>query len=369
MNQIVVTHCGVMTALGDLDQTWSRLMAGESGLGGNFFSGDLARWPVGAINDLAAGPGGVSRVTELIERGLFGLPSLPPGTGIVVATTKGAADEVMESPEGPWSGQPAAIGTMVASMISGQGPIATVSAACASGTIALIQAAQCLNQSGQPTVFLVTGIDILSRFVESGFASLRALTPDCCRPFDRQRNGLALGEGLGWLVVTIRGEADHLGWPVLASIPSWGVSGDAGHITAPSREASGLLRTLRKTTENGQRKVGGVNAHGTGTPFNDAMEMTAFNTLGWHDTPIHSIKGAIGHCLGGAGVIEAAISIRSLAHGVVPPTVGYRASLPEQQLRISGTVAQELTAPSVLSCNSGFGGINAAVLFENFDEA
>jgi 3-oxoacyl-(acyl-carrier-protein) synthase len=110
--------------------------------------------------------------------------------------------------------------------------------------------------------------------------------------------------------------------------------------------------------------VGGINAHGTGTVFNDAMEMYAFSQLWATPPPFHSVKGAIGHCLGAAGIIESAIAIKSLHEGKIPPTVGLER--PEARIAkvIAGEAALPLTSGSILTCNSGFGGINAALLFD-----
>ena len=107
--------------------------------------------------------------------------------------------------------------------------------------------------------------------------------------------------------------------------------------------------------------MGAINAHGTGTRFNDAMEITAFRQRFAGNVPLHSIKGAIGHCLGAAGVIEAAIAIKSLAAGQIPPTVGLEE--PDKELgNLAGGTMFDLLHPSIISCNSGFGGINAAVM-------
>ncbi|MCK4839886.1 MAG: beta-ketoacyl synthase, partial [Desulfobulbaceae bacterium] len=134
-----------------------------------------------------------------------------------------------------------------------------------------------------------------------------------------------------------------------------------GHITAPCREASGLLRALDCCTDGGSHPVGAINAHGTGTRFNDAMEIKAFRQLFAGNVPLHSIKGAIGHCLGAAGVIEAAVAIKSLAAGQIPPTVGLEE--PDKELaNLAGDTMFDLIHPSIISCNSGFGGINAAVM-------
>ncbi|HSH12790.1 MAG TPA: beta-ketoacyl synthase N-terminal-like domain-containing protein, partial [Desulfurivibrionaceae bacterium] len=222
-------------------------------------------------------------------------------------------------------------------------------------------AAQIIASGLGPASLLVVGIDLLSIFVTGGFARLHALTPETCRPFDSQRDGLALGEAAGGILVTSAEEAKRRGWPVLAEIDGWGVSGDAGHITAPCREASGLKRALALCTAQGQKAVGAVNAHGTGTKFNDAMEIKAFREALPPDTPYHSVKGGIGHTLGAAGVVEAALGVKALAAGVIPPTVGLVEAEADSTI-LSGREALPLRHPSLLSCNSGFGGINAALL-------
>jgi len=357
----VLVAAAVLTALGDLEQTWQGLVAGRSGLAPGPLPAPLNRYPVGLVPGLSGGMGSALRQENLYRRLLSALPELPPEAGLVLSTTKGAVDELLGGATAPWPGQPWTLAAEIAGAMGLTGPVATVSGACASGTIALIQAAQAVKAKNGPACVLVVGIDLLSVFVTGGFARLQALTPAMCRPFDRHRDGLALGEGAGALLVTDADEAKRRGWPILAGIDGWGVSGDAGHITAPCREASGLKRALALCTANGQKRVGAVNAHGTGTKFNDAMEIKAFRESLPPGTPYHSVKGAIGHTLGAAGVIEAAIAVRSLAAGVIPPSVG----LAEEEADggvTSGKSSLLLCYPSVLSCNSGFGGINAAVL-------
>jgi len=359
---IVVVDAVAITPLGNLEETWQGLMAGRSALASGPFAGSLGKWPVGAVRDLDGTVGRADRQEHLVRKVLGELAEIPTEAGLVLSTTKGAVDELLDDTGGAWTGQPWSLGREIAEIAGLRGRVSTVSAACASGTLAIIDAAQRLRNNSAEKVVLVFGIDILSSFVVSGFSLLRALTPDQCRPFDQQRDGLALGEGAAALLLTTSAEAKKRNWPVLAVVDHWGVSCDAGHITAPCRNASGLLRALAICTDGGQRPVGAINAHGTGTKYNDAMEIKAFIDTWSDNIPFHSVKGAIGHCLGAAGVIEAAIAVTSLGEGVIPPTVGMRDA--EQGLAsVKGRQAQELRYPSVLSCNSGFGGINAAVLF------
>jgi 3-oxoacyl-(acyl-carrier-protein) synthase len=359
MTRPVIVATAILTALGDLEATWQGLLAGRTGLKAGQLFAPLDKYPVGTVPGLTGAWGSAVRQEQLYLRLLAALPELPPESALVLSTTKGAVDELLRE-GGGWSGQPWNLAHEIAKAAGLTGPTATVSGACASGTIALIRAAQMIKTGEGPGTVLVVGIDLLSLFVTGGFARLHALTPDTCRPFDRHRDGLALGEGAGAVLLANAAEAQRLNWPILAEIDGCGVSGDAGHITAPCREASGLKRALALCTDNGRKAVGAVNAHGTGTKFNDAMEIKGFREALPPVTPYHSVKGAIGHTLGAAGVIEAALAVQALATGVIPPTVG----LAEPELdsgRLSGHDALSLRHPSVLSCNSGFGGINAAV--------
>lgn len=361
MNEVVITAAATVTALGETEDTWLGLKGGRSAISPLVLEGPLAKWPVAAVAGLSAPLGTGARLEELISRIIAQLPEIPDDAGLIVSTTKGAPDELLADDTGPWPGQPWDLAKVVGGKIGLQGPVSTISAACASGTLAVIDAAQRLRCGSGAGAFLVLGIDLLSVFVVSGFASLHALAEKRCRPFDRNRDGLALGEGAGALLLATRAECWRRGWPVLAEVKSWGVSGDAGHITAPCRAASGLLRALDLCTDGGHLPVGAVNAHGTGTRFNDAMEIKAFKEIFAGQIPFHSVKGAIGHCLGAAGVIEVAVAVKSLAAGQIPPTVGLEE--PDKELgNLAGDRMFDLVHPSIVSCNSGFGGINAAVL-------
>ncbi|HET98228.1 MAG TPA: beta-ketoacyl synthase [Desulfurivibrio alkaliphilus] len=361
MSTIVVSMTGVETALGNGEATWQGLLAGRSGLRTDPRAGLSDSRPVGMVAELPAPIGTDKRLRALLDRLLATIPILPPQTALFCATTKGAVDELLDGP-GPWPGQPQTLSGYLGRQLGlGGSDHLVTSGACASGTIAVMQAATRL-QAGACPAALVIGVDLLSRFVLEGFASLQALSANGCRPFDAARDGLSLGEGGGWILLTTAAEAANRQWPILAQLAGFGISCDASHITAPCRHASGLIRTLQQATANGRKKVGGINAHGTGTSYNDAMELLAFSRVWESPPPVHSVKGAIGHCLGAAGVIEAAIAVRSLTEGVLPPTVGLRQG-ENAAIPMHGNTPLPLTAPSIISCNSGFGGINAALLF------
>jgi 3-oxoacyl-[acyl-carrier-protein] synthase II len=160
-----------------------------------------------------------------------------------------------------------------------------------------------------------------------------------------------------------RAERDNR--PVLARVLGWGAANDAHHITAPSRDGCGLILAVRQALETAglpARAVDGISAHGTGTVYNDLMELTAFRALFGEDCPpLHSVKGALGHTLGAAGGIETALGIRSLAAGLLPPTVGLGDPEPAAGDLASAT-PRPFAGAVLLSTNSGFGGINGALL-------
>jgi 3-oxoacyl-[acyl-carrier-protein] synthase II len=239
-----------------------------------------------------------------------------------------------------------------------------LNAACASSTLALARAAA-LIASGAAGAVLVCCLDLVSEFVFSGFAALQALSPEPSRPFDRRRHGLTLGEGGAALLLMAEGRARREGRRPLATVAGWGVANDAHHVTAPSRDGCGLIQAVRQALERAAlppAAVAAVSAHGTGTVYNDAMELTAFAAIfGERRLPIHSVKGAIGHTLGAAGGIEAALGARMLAAQLVPPTVGCG----EPEAAAAGQVSERavpFAGEWLLTTNSGFGGINAALL-------
>ncbi len=351
----VIHQYGLLSALGNIEHTWQGLLDKKSGLS-PLSHPEISTW-VGQIKQLKAPLGTAKRVAQLIHKGLEDLDrnNLDSETHIIVATTKGAIDDLGKKNQKLQSWQ---IADYIKQHLDLKGGAGTTSGACASGTIGIIQACQKIS-SGEARSVLVVGIDILSMFVLAGFSQLLALAETGCTPFDKNRSGLSLGEGLGYMLICHPDLTNNQ----VAQISGWGVSGDAGHITAPCRKGSGLIRVFSQITAGEKHQVGGIHAHGTGTIYNDAMEITAMNSFFKTPPPFYSVKGAIGHCLGGAGVMEGCLSIKSLQQNAIPATVGLTTVAPQATMA-TGEKAQPLGHPTILSCNSGFGGINAGVLFE-----
>ncbi len=227
--------------------------------------------------------------------------------------------------------------------------------------------AAAMIESGRADAVLVVCMDLVTEFVFSGFSSLLALDPAGCRPFDRNRNGLSLGEGGAALLLMNAATARRQGVSGIGSVVGWGAANDATHVTAPARDGCGLIQSVRRAMAKasiGPDDIAAINAHGTGTVYNDEMESTAFEAVfGPRRIPLNSIKGAIGHSLGAAGGIEVAVGMRSLAERTLPPTAGFREPMEKCAFSIS-PFPQPIDGIYLLSTNSGFGGINAAIVLK-----
>jgi 3-oxoacyl-[acyl-carrier-protein] synthase II len=233
------------------------------------------------------------------------------------------------------------------------------------GTHAVALAASWIR-AGRADVVLAGGADLLCRFVVSGFNCLRA-TSETSRPFDRRRKGLVLGEGAAVLVLESEAHAERRHARVRAVVAGMGAAADAVHMTAPDREGAGAARAIRAALADagrGPSDVAFVSAHGTGTPYNDAMEAAALTRVfGAGRVPVNSIKGAIGHALGAAGAIEAVLCVQVLESGVVPATAGLEEIDPAcATLDCVQGAARRVAARTVVSTSSGFAGANAALV-------
>lgn len=372
MNEVLVTRTAAVTGLGpDLETTWKRLLGGESAVRPieRFRTGPYIARTASWIDGLES-PGGRSLLYPLLERLLDGFGPVPPDCRLVTATTKGCVDTLeracrrlpCDAADIPISGPL----SWLAAKMGCRRPGININVACASSSVAVAHAASMIG-SGDADAALVVCMDLVSEFVFSGFSALQALDPAGARPFDRDRNGLSLGEGGAALLLMSAERARREGVSPIGSVAGWGMANDATHITAPAMDGCGLTQAVRRALAKAAVEPGdvaAVNAHGTGTVYNDQMELTVFRAVfGDRPFPMNSIKGAIGHTLGAAGGIEAALAFRCLNDGTLPPTAGFRE--PAEGCRPSvSTLPQPIGGRYLLSTNSGFGGINAALVLK-----
>ena len=246
------------------------------------------------------------------------------------------------------------------------GATTIIANACASGANAIGHGAD-LIRAGKASCVLAGGFDAMAELIFVGFDCLQALSPDCCRPFDRNRNGLMLGEGAAFLILEEEASARQRGAEILCHVTGYGHTTDLHHLTQPHPEGHALVGAMRMAL--GQANVpaaaiGYLNSHGTATPMNDGAEVNAYLQVFGDELPVVSAtKAAIGHTLGAAGAIEAVFAIQALREGVPPPELNTLDPIPEIG-RYLAKAGQTLANPEhVMSVNLGFGGSNAALVF------
>jgi 3-oxoacyl-(acyl-carrier-protein) synthase len=300
------------------------------------------------------------------------LAKVPAGrTGLILSTTKANIEALERLADGrPCSTaarrhlQSHLLAADLAAAHGASGPVQAVSVACVSGLLAIRQGAQ-LIQRGEADAVLVAGVDCLSEFVVAGFTALKALDPAGCRPFDASRCGLSPGEA-GAAIVLVR--AGLVESPAI-TIRGFGGSNDANHLTGPSRDGSGLAQAIRaalKDAELSPEQIDYVHAHGTGTAYNDAMESLALRAVfGESCPPVSGSKGMLGHTLGVAGVIETICCMLAMQGDFLPGT-------PRLSVAAEGAPASLVREPrmgvrlrQVLKLNTGFGGMNGALILQN----
>jgi 3-oxoacyl-[acyl-carrier-protein] synthase II len=214
---------------------------------------------------------------------------------------------------------------------------------------------------------LAGGYDAISELVFVGFDSLQASTPERCRPFDRERTGMVLGEGAAVLLLENFEAAQARGARILAEVTGYGISTDNHHLTQPNPSGSGARQAMEGALRSAgiaADEIDYLNAHGTATPFNDAAEGKAIAEL-FNGVPVSSTKGMMGHSLGAAGAIEAVISLLALEHQLLPPNVNFRQGDAEVDLNIIANTARTGRVRTVLSNSFGFGGTNASVILRS----
>ena len=247
-------------------------------------------------------------------------------------------------------------------------PCQVIANACASGTNAIGHAFECVR-SGRYQRVLAGGYDALSELVFVGFDSLQASTPEKCRPFDRDRTGMVLGEGAAVLALENLDAARARGARVLAEIIGYGISTDNFHLTQPDPSGIGPRQAMERALGSANISadvVDYINAHGTATAFNDAAEGKAISAL-FDRVPVSSTKSMMGHSLGAAGAVEAIICLLALEHQFLPPNINFHAADEDIDLNIVANEAQSAVLRIVLSNSFGFGGTNASILMRKFE--
>jgi 3-oxoacyl-[acyl-carrier-protein] synthase II len=366
----VIVSADMLTPYGrGIDACWQGLLAGQSAIS------RVSRFKTAAFHsDYAGIIGGLryheqtSLVMQMLQL-LFEGAAVPEDAKLLMATTKGEIDlleqSMLESRGDVADSVVSRLIGKVAGLTSAKGGGLVLSAACTSSAAAAAQAAAMIR-NGHADCVLVVACDSVTEFIFSGFSSLMALDKEPARPFDRNRAGLNVGEAAAYALIMSEERARREDRAVLGTIAGWGLSDDANHMTGPSRESEGLVLAITKALASAgiaPGDVGLIAAHGTGTVYNDQMEMRAFRAVfAEGPRPVYSIKGGIGHTMGAAGLVELLIAQRALREGIVPPTVNLkdvdddaRGWASDRQQPVRGQTLALMT-------NAGFSGVNTALV-------
>lgn len=376
-DRVVVTGMGLRTPLGsDLETLWARLLSGESA---------SQHWP-----DLAAENFPIASACRLQDFEVSGDPTRrgrdlavaaardaltdsdldgDGRIGVFVGTTMGESAAFEAAADGAELRIDEAAGSVFAAEVARDrglaGPLRTYGTACAAGNYALGAAATAVRK-GTVTAAVSGGVEPFSKIAMLGFARSRAMSGDLCRPFDRARAGMQLGEAAAFLVLEREDQALARGRDPLAVVGGLGLSGDAFHPTAPREDGSGMAAAMRAglaAAGIGPSEVGWVCAHGTGTLRSDAAEARALHTVfGDQTPPVASVKGALGHSLGAATAVQAVVAVQALRTRTLPPNANLVE--PDDSLMLD-VVIEPRPAPElrwIMSCGYAFGGLNSALV-------
>lgn len=274
-------------------------------------------------------------------------------TLLVLSSTKGNIEFIEDEPYRDPSLYASA--KRICKIINNNNSPVIISNACISGAAAISIAKRFLLSRKYEAV-IVTGADVISEFVVSGFQSLKALSPTLCKPFDKARAGLNLGEAAGTII--LKNSDDVVG---KVSLEAESVTNDANHISGPSRTGEGLFRAISSVTDGIDLSlIGAVSLHGTATLFNDDMESIALCRSGLERTDSYSLKGIFGHTLGAAGMIETILATRAMQRGFIPHTYGFNEPGTANPIKVSPTIIYKEYS-QIIKCASGFGGCNVAL--------
>lgn len=346
----------------DLAANWTQLLMGHSGVVRddvgrikNIYTAKIAAEEASGLLTPAANSTLLERILFTAAKSIVEKHSPTSRTAFVLSTTKGNVSFLEEGRTE--DAQLPVLAKKMAVALGFQTQPIVVSHACVSGLLAL-SVAKRLIQIGQYDDAVVIAGDAVSEFVISGFQAFQAMSPFPCRPFDKDRAGVSLGEAAACVYVSKeKGEFKILGEAAI---------NDANHISGPSRTGEGLVQSVLRAGQEANidiQDIDFISAHGTATLYNDEMEAIAFHRLGLQDIPLHSLKGHYGHTLGGSGLLETVIALKAMQENVLLPTLGF------EELGVSQPVniIRELTHQPlyrVLKTASGFGGSNAAMIIE-----
>ena len=366
LKRVIATGCNIVSPLGlTAEENFRAVLGGRSGVKTHTGTFGIPE-PFGASlfdRSVMSGPDRASRnifetilllsIRDAVDRA--GIDPGSPRVAFVISSIKGNV-EAMETDE---ASVPVSVtAARVAAHFGNPNPPLVVSNACISGLTALIHASRML-QDGRYDHIVVAGAEVQSRFIVSGFLSLKAVSPLRCKPFDAARCGLNLGEAAATMVLSAVDTCPDGAWELVDGA----TRNDANHISGPSRTGEGSYKALRYVLASCKpEELAFVNVHGTSTLYNDEMESIALHRAGLSEVPVNALKGAFGHTMGAAGILESIVSMQAADAGVVLATQGFERTGVSCPVNVSPE-NRPAGGHAFIKLLSGFGGCNAAMLF------
>ena len=283
-------------------------------------------------------------------------------TAFILSTTKGNIEALANTENTIEDAQLGTLAGKISSFFGFKTKPIVVSNACVSGVLAVAVAKRMIQTGLYDDAYVIAG-DAISEFVLSGFNSFQAMSNEPCKPYDKERTGVTLGEATAAVYITSDKSKVNKG---SFKIVGDGAINDANHISGPSRTGEGLFRSIKSALKEANleaNKIDYISAHGTATMYNDEMEAIAFNRHGLQNVPVNSLKGYYGHTLGASGLLETVLSIESANNSKLIVSKGYTNCGVTQPINIVEE-AKQVEIKYFLKTASGFGGCNTAVLFE-----
>lgn len=397
---IVVTGAGIISALGaGVDTTLHALLEGRSGIGAiNHLATEHKEFPVGEVamsNEEMAALLGAHYPENGLRTVLLGAIAAKEATAnaglsaenlrraaFISGTTVGGMDKTEKYFKSAFDSDSKAEDScelkyndcgysteLIADLTGNFRMITTTSTACSSAANAIILGANMIK-SGIVDIAVVGGSEALTKFHLNGFNTLMILDKEKCRPFDRDRTGINLGEGAAYIVLESERSAEARGARPIAILSGYANTCDAFHQTASSDNGEGAYLAMRKAIDMARLSpadIGYVNAHGTGTPNNDACEIAAMERIWGYDMPrFSSTKGFTGHATSAAGAIEAVICLLALRHGFIPPNLGWKTPMAEHAIPVTEIEHCE-NLRHVIDNSFGFGGNDSSLIFSRYE--
>lgn len=289
---------------------------------------------------------------------------LNESVGLLISTTKGNIDVLEKNNNFPESrAYLSELGKTIQNFFGFKNDAIVISNACVSGVLAISVAKRFISEGKYDHVFITSG-DLVTKFILSGFNSFQALSAEPCKPYDKDRTGINLGEVAASILVT--SSAENLPKEALEILGD-ATCNDANHISGPSRTGEGLFRSIKSALKEANLKeneIDYISAHGTATPFNDEMEAIAFGRLGMEKVPVNSLKGYFGHTLGASGLLETIVGMHSIERNILFSSKGFSELGVSKKMNIIKTNTPKILN-TFLKTASGFGGCNTAVIFKN----